>query len=300
MIRKWIRTYFNFNRKEVNGMMVLVPLLLLVFMLPGLLESYLVRNQSNMDQPSDSLYQKIKKMAKKRPASVKKEGPSIRKFQPFSFDPNTIDEEALSRMGLSNRIVSNIIRYRNNGGQFRIKKDLSKIYGLDGKLFLKLEPFIELPDAVYKKSEYTPKAMPSEQPKVTLIDINQADTTELKQIRGVGSVLSKRIITFRDRLGGFHNIGQLSEVYGLKDSVVLKLQERFYVGDSIRITKLDLLKSSVEELRNHPYINYRLSNLIVAYRKQHKVTSLNQIRDIKIITDSIYKKIQPYLYVEDQ
>lgn len=281
-------------------MMVLVPLLLLVFMLPGLLESYLVRNQSNMDQPSDSLYQKIKKMAKKRPASVKKEGPSIRKFQPFSFDPNTIDEEALSRMGLSNRIVSNIIRYRNNGGQFRIKKDLSKIYGLDGKLFLKLEPFIELPDAVYKKSEYTPKAMPSEQPKVTLIDINQADTTELKQIRGVGSVLSKRIITFRDRLGGFHNIGQLSEVYGLKDSVVLKLQERFYVGDSIRITKLDLLKSSVEELRNHPYINYRLSNLIVAYRKQHKVTSLNQIRDIKIITDSIYKKIQPYLYVEDQ
>ncbi|MBA22128.1 MAG: hypothetical protein CMP52_02125 [Flavobacteriales bacterium] len=54
---------------------------------------------------------------------------------------------------------------------------------------------------------------------VEVKDINKATAEELKQIRGIGAVLSKRIVNYRSRLQGFEDLDQFFEVYGL-DSLV--------------------------------------------------------------------------------
>lgn len=47
----------------------------------------------------------------------------------------------------------------------------------------------------------------------TLVDLNRADTTELKKIPGIGSGIARLIIGYRQRLGGFYNITQLQEIH---------------------------------------------------------------------------------------
>ena len=56
-------------------------------------------------------------------------------------------------------------------------------------------------------------------PALSPIDINTADTTAFIALPGIGSKLANRIIAFRTKLGGFSDVDQIREVYGLKDSV---------------------------------------------------------------------------------
>lgn len=49
------------------------------------------------------------------------------------------------------------------------------------------------------------------------VELNSADTTELKRLRGIGSVLSARIVKYRTKLGGFSSVEELKNVYGLSD-----------------------------------------------------------------------------------
>lgn len=49
------------------------------------------------------------------------------------------------------------------------------------------------------------------------VELNSADTTELKRLRGIGSVLSVRIVKYRNKLGGFSSVEDLKNVYGLSD-----------------------------------------------------------------------------------
>lgn len=127
-------------------------------------------------------------------------------------------------------------------------------------------------------------------------DLNIADTTTLKQVRGIGSVLSSRIIKYRDLLGGYASLSQLSEVYGLSDSVIMGL-------DTLAVIEMNYLPSMIEinrlnekELSRHPYLNYREAKAIVSYRYQHgdyeSVSSLKKV----ILLDSIkIQKLEPYL-----
>lgn len=127
-------------------------------------------------------------------------------------------------------------------------------------------------------------------------DINTADTIILRQVRGIGSVLSKRIIKYRNQLGGFTSKRQLNEVYGLKDSVLIALDslaiiDTNYLPDLININNLD-----ETELKRHPYINYKMAKAITTYRFQHG--NFNSIDDLKrvILLDSLdIKKLIPYL-----
>ena len=48
-----------------------------------------------------------------------------------------------------------------------------------------------------------------------MLDINHATAAEWEASAGLGEVLSKRTVKFREALGGFVSIEQLKLVYGL-------------------------------------------------------------------------------------
>ena len=52
------------------------------------------------------------------------------------------------------------------------------------------------------------------------MEINAADAEDWQKFRGIGPVLSKRILGFKNLLGGFIEVDQLYLVYGLDSSLV--------------------------------------------------------------------------------
>ena len=54
----------------------------------------------------------------------------------------------------------------------------------------------------------------------TLLDLNTVDTLLLKRVPGIGSWRARRIVQFRDYLGGYSRVGQLLEIDGMPDSVL--------------------------------------------------------------------------------
>ncbi|HLS37651.1 MAG TPA: helix-hairpin-helix domain-containing protein, partial [Sphingobacterium bovisgrunnientis] len=138
----------------------------------------------------------------------------------FTFDPNTATANQWDKLGLSPKQIQVILNYRSKGGKFYKKEDLRKIYSISEKDYNRLESYITISTAddkpkksfetsAYEKREVKSIARP--------ISINTADTSELKQLKGIGSVLAARIVKFRDALGGFHSVNQIQEVYGISE-----------------------------------------------------------------------------------
>ena len=116
--------------------------------------------------------------------------------------------------------------------------------------------------------------------------------------KGIGPALASRIIKYRNRLGGFVSTEQLKEVWGMPDSTFQYLKERLTVNE-IKVAQLNLNTTDFETLRKHPYINYTFAKVIEAYRRQHgNFVSADDLKKIPVITDSIYRKLLPYVAVD--
>jgi DNA uptake protein ComE-like DNA-binding protein len=175
-----------------------------------------------------------------------------------------------------------------------------KIYGMDSSLYEQLYAYIQLPEnrAEGKKDVrvFTP---PGQKANLT-IDINTADTTQLKNIYGIGSTLAKRIIKFRDGLGGFILPTQFQEVYGLDSAVVNKLNKLCYIDKTFEPKKININAADEKMLSSHPYIKRNIARAIVAYRFQHgDFNSVDELGNISLIQPSDAAKIKPYLKVKD-
>lgn len=215
----------------------------------------------------------------------------------FNFDPNTADFQDLKKLGLSDEISNRIIKYRESGGSFNTKQDLQKIYGLDEEKFRELQPYILL-STINEHEEILPiETNESDIPEeIILLDINTVDSAALTEINGIGEVLSGRIVKFRESLGGFVSMDQLSEVYGIEDYAIENLNERSYVEDDFQPRKISINKLSVEELGKHPYITFDEARLIIAYREQHgEFKQPDDLLGILVLDQDWLKRISPYL-----
>ncbi len=133
--------------------------------------------------------------------------------------------------------------------------------------------------------------------KTTPFNINQADVAELSAISGIGKVFSNRIIQYRNLLGGFVSSSQFEEIYGLKEEVYSQLANSVFI-DLESIETINLNEVSLDELKQHPYFNWTLSNAIVNYRYHHgDFKSKSNIKKIHLVNDEIYRKIAPYISV---
>lgn len=62
----------------------------------------------------------------------------------FLFDPNTISQEDLCRLGLTARQAQSIARYRDKGGRYRRPEDFARMYVIGDSLYRELEPWIRI------------------------------------------------------------------------------------------------------------------------------------------------------------
>ena len=98
------------------------------------------------------------------------------------------------------------------------------------------------------------------------INLNSADTTELKSLPGIGSFFAKNIVDYKNKLGGFIEKEQLLEVYAF-DTTRLSNIENFIVIDSIELRKVNVNTDDFKTILRHPYIEYEDVKKIVNYRE---------------------------------
>lgn len=298
-LTRWIRNFFGFSRAQTNGFLVLLPLIALFVFSAPVYRWWVSR------QPRDFSQERILLDSLARQWEVKEvnqlpeeEDVAVRLF---SFDPNSVSKDELLAMGFSSGLASRLVNYRNKGGQFRLKQDMLKLYGMDSAFYKVLAPYINLPDE-FGKAE--PQPSDKEKPAIRKhnairFDLNRADTTLLKTVYGIGSKLSARIINFRESIGGFINKQQLHEVYGLDSAVVQRLDSASFIQPDFQVRALNINEASEAQLAAHPYISKRMATAIVTYRFQHgRYKHIDDLRKILQLDQAQLDKLKPYLAVD--
>lgn len=237
----------------------------------------------------------------------------------FPFDPNTADSTQLKRLGLKPWQIKSILHYRAKGGSFSRPTDFARVYGMTKKQFEALLPFIRIGDDFkpasdfYGNKEYYHKEYRNQESSSTAkqetgknekvysyphkiqqgqyININSADTTELMKIPGIGSYYAKRIIRYREQLGGYVSVEQLSEIEGFPESAISYMKI-----DAQQIQKLNINKLSIYQLRNHPYINFYQAKDIYDYRRKNgPMKSLEELKLLPNFPPDEIQRLKPYV-----
>jgi len=305
-MKKWLADYLSISRKERVGMLLLMSLVASVWVLPRWLGS------RDMDAGLAARADSALSLSK---SPLSKSG-LLESGQPF--DPNTASDQVLLSLGFTERNLRTLRNYLSRGGRFRSAGDIHRLYGLDPSLASRLEPWVRIrdPRPAYPRL-YTGPARPYAGPKayprppdmnqpqgqepwrkpypIRILDLNQADTSDLIDLPGIGSRLAARIVQFRERCGGFHSVEQLAEVYGIRDSVFRMLKPRLRVTSAtIRLLRINALDA--DSLALHPYLSRTEARAIVRYRQQHgPYAQPGDLLKIDILTPDLLQKLLPYL-----
>lgn len=330
-MRNPFKEFFYFSREERRGIVVLMAIILLVF-LSGPVYVHLrdsrppskeeMERQAASAAEYESFIASIQEREEERndryrPSSSQRP-PTAIALAPF--DPNTADSTTLCRLGLPGWMARNILRYRGKGGEFRKAEDFKKIYGMTEERFQALLPYIRITPEESREEEkgketeeetkpkdtplYNPptegdstlvaRTFQEKYPAGTVIDLNRADTTELKKIPGIGSGIARMIVSHRQRLGGFYSIAQLEEIH--LDTA--RLQPWFSI-DTRAIRLLNLNRAGIEQLRAHPYINFYQAKAFVEYRrKKGKLQSLKPFALYEEFSEGDLERIGHYVCFE--
>lgn len=219
------------------------------------------------------------------------------------FDPNTADSTTLLGLGLQPYQVRAIYHYRANGGVYRRATDFARLYGLTAKQYRELEPYIHISADYLPASEvYGAKEELHKTPIDTLrypvklknsehVALNVADTTQLRRVPGIGAYYARRIVAYRQRLGGFVNARQLFEIDDFPEEAL-----PFFTVDAGNVTRLDVNSLSLSQLKRHPYINYLQARAICDYRRlKGRLTSLDQLRLLREFAADDIERLRPYV-----
>lgn len=220
----------------------------------------------------------------------------LKEVQPIkAFNPNFITDYKGYVLGLAPSELDRIYAFRKQGLFVNSAREFQKVSQVSDSLLAVIGPYFKFPswtkvadiekDTDFVNAEYA--------------DINTASEASLQRISGIGEVLSKRIIAFRNSLGGFVDIEQLFDVYGLKPEVARRAMKLFKVISVPDIKKIPLNTATVNDLASLVYINKGLARRIVHYRDSigqfDSIAELTKIEDFP--TDRI-GRIKLYLSLE--
>jgi len=298
-----ISRYFGISKMEANGLFILFVLMIPIIFSPIIYRKIIYsEGYSSFREDSIKLDSLLLTIALSEDLDTRKtDDKEILRNTTFVFNPNTISFDEMLLLNIDTVIARRIVKYRNNNGRFTVKPDLLKIYDFPEELYAKLVNYISIPEENKTKEIIPPKskksAVYSEVVKTKLqLDINKADTNELKKVKGIGKILSSRIIKYKKLLGGYINIDQLEEVYGLRDNSLKNLKQSVYIDSLFIPRKIRINFADWRELTNHPYINSSFANSIIGIRS--KIGFLENFDDLNYLQDeydSLLNMIKPYL-----
>ena len=196
------------------------------------------------------------------------EDAQIKSIRPFN--PNYISDFKGYTLGMSPQEIDRLHAFRSSGRFLKTVEEFKLITGVSDSLLNTFSRFFVFPDRKifqgFAKNETRANDNVSDN---KTIDLNKATASELMRIRGIGEVLSQRIVKFRDALGGFLVGEQLYDVYGLEEQVAKEILTEFKIVDKPVVSLINVNEASAQEIAGLVYISWPLARRIVSYRSSY-------------------------------
>lgn len=289
------KKFFYFRRRERIAIVILLILLFAIILLLN------IEIPSNKNQDTVLFNKAIEEYENQ--LKIQAQEQILAETKLTTFDPNTDTLIELTNKGVSNKVAKNIINYRAKGGVFRIKSDLKRLYAIDNEIYLQLENYIDLPTKINYPKKKIARQEPAVKPQYTKafkyaagtkVNLNTADTTELKKIPGIGTYTAQKIERYRKNLGGFYTITQLDEI-----NIDSNQFKAWFILDSTSIVKTNLNSLTFKELLKHPYTSYeQVSAIFQVKKKQGKLRSTKQLKLLEEFTAEDLDRLGAYFFCE--
>lgn len=323
-----MRNLFHYNKNDRDAIVLLVLVIVACVVLIPLIATN--ENTDATKSETNSYNQQKKSLYYAQEGTNDGSATAESDCELFPFDPNTADSTQLLRLGLKPWQVRSIYRYRSKGGHFYKKSDFAKLYGLTLKKYRQLEPYIRIKQEVMAadviKDEKHLKSssqnlgtttVPSQQNKGNnmssaqqdngkpsydktylsnklkhgeTVDINTADTTELKRIPGIGSYFARRIVELRQRRQAFVNTNELLSIRNFPETALT------YMTASQSFSTININKATQKELESHPLINYVQARDIIKLRNTRgQITNIKELSLLPSLTQESIKRLSPFI-----
>ena len=185
-----------------------------------------------------------------------------RSFESFRFNPNTVTVEELMRLGFTLKQAQSIDNYRKAGGHFNRKEDFARSYVVADSVFRRLEPYIDIP----------------------ALDINHADSAAFDALPGLGPYFASRMVSYRERLGGYSCVEQLLEIPNFGEERLEGLRDMLTLTPPAPFRLWSLPEDS---LALHPHLDRHAAHAVVIFRENSPLSSrsVERLREEGILTE---------------
>ena len=288
-----IKSHFVFNRSQRNG------ILLLIFFTSG----YLVLNyyvdfskESLLDINSKEVIAIQKELDSLRTIEIESKKPKV-----FPFNPNFLSDFKGYVLGMSTEEIDRLLAFRKENKWINSVNDFKKVTKVSDSLLNKISPYFKFPDWISNskpKKNYLKKGF-KEKTFRQKVDLNITTQEQLEKVNGIGKVKSKKIIDYRNKLGGFSDDIQIYQLYGLDYQVINKVLNEFTVKTPKEIVKMNFNSISASDIATIPGISFDLAKRIWEYRiLNEQIESFSQLQNIEGLTKRKLQGIQLYLKIE--
>ena len=288
-----IKSYFVFNSSQRNGILFLL-LLVSGF---AVINNYIDFTTENLlDTNSKEVLAVQKELDSIRTLLTESNQPKI-----YPFNPNFITDFKGYKLGMSSEEIDRLLDYRKQNKWINSKEDFKKVTKVSDSFLDQISSYFKFPDWISNpKPKYSDwRKGFKEKTFDQKIDLNSATQLELEKVNGIGEALSKRIIDYRDKLGGFTNDIQLYEVYGLDYQLTDKVRNDFTVKTPKEIIKMNLNKISASDIATVPGISFELAKRIWEFRVlNERIVDFIELKKIEGLTERKLQGIQLYLKLE--
>lgn len=220
-----------------------------------------------------------------------------------SFSLDTVSAAFLVEVGFSPRQAEVVLRYRDASGGIHSEEQFRRCYVVSEAMADRMVPYIVF--TAEEESEHTAEsvgdaAVGEESSQQPLVEINSADSAQLRSVRGIGEKSVTAIMRYRELLGGFYSVEQLAELDVVTESNYERILTQICC-DSCKISKIDINFAGPKELMRHPYVSAKALRRIVKQRQlKGGWSGIGEMIDQNILSEEEAERLAPYLrFVRD-
>ncbi|SDG71583.1 ComEA family DNA-binding protein [Psychroflexus sediminis] len=286
---------FGYTKGDRNGIFVFCLILMLGIALHywNLNSISPSENSSRLSKVEDSLQRLVDSLKNKQSLDHQR---SI-----YPFNPNFITDYKGYTLEMTVEQIDRLLKFRAQGYWINSKAQFQQVTQVSDEWMSEYSPYFKFPDWVLAAENRKPKL--SKRQVLSYAekkDLNLVTESDLIEVSGIGESLAGRIISYREKLGGFVDIIQLKDVYGLKAEVIQNLEERIVLKTPVEIEKRDINSSSVLELSELPYFDYEMARAIVNFIKLREgISSFEELSKIEDFPKYKLDRIQLYLEIKE-
>ena len=221
-----------------------------------------------------------------KPRTTNKERHKLKtELIPFSLD--TVSASYLELLGFTPKQAELVLRYREIIGGYPSFEKFAECYAVDSTMAERLRPYIVFKEQQPTVTEITDIEFP--------IEINSADAEMLIRINGIGEKSAKQIVRYRELLGGYHSVEQISELQVVTTENFLRILPQIWCDDS-KIKKININFATQNELETHPYLSSRMLKRIINKRLlKGGWSTIEEMIEDNIFSADEAARIAPYL-----